>query len=915
MRSVRYQLIAAAAFAVLTVLSTGAVAAEDPAAQWQDLNRQIVAAYQHGAFNEAVPLAEQSLALARRAFGDRDDHTLTSMNDLAELYQAQGRYGEAEPLLRETLQIRRKTLGPKHPDTLASMNNLAALYHAQGRYGEAEPLLREALQVRRKTLGPKHPDTLRSMNNLGGLYDAQGRYGEAEPLLREALQSYRETLGPKHPNTLTSMNNLAEIYKAQGRYGEAEPLLREVLQGYRETLGPKHPDTLTSMNNLAGLYKAQGRYGEAEPLLREALQIRCETLGPKHPDTLGSMNNLAELYQSQGRTGDAEPLYREVLQISRETLGPAHPHTLGTQTNLVVLLAAEGRIPAAAALQAQMEPQVLGWLGSELYSTESVSVRRGLVASQATYQDLALSLALAPGADPAAAELAASALLRFKNLLADEDAYLAHLSRTSADPNIRAAAEHVRALHAARARLFQDEASAAQVEQVAQTARELDAAELELGRLSRTYSPSLQVRNVNVADLKAALASQPRRSVLLELRLFAPLDFRTGNGGAPHWAGVLVGGDGTVRVRDLGAVDDSLPAVQTTLAHPLDEAGGAAQAELHRRLIAPFAADLAGVERLYVAPDGALDLISFGLLRDASGAAMEAGMDVRLLLSGRDLLIQPPPQTAKGLVAVGGIDFGPPPAAAGAASGAAPKGDAPPVPPIKTAERDGAAASPGLERLRAAAADSLRSGFAALPHSGEEVAAIAGQYRIARRNEPVAVVPGDGGAQPGRSWLLALPPPRVLHLATHGFFWPDKVAADRPMLLAGIALAGANRSLRAGGEDGILFALEAEDLNLEGTELVVLSACDTATGRYDYGDGVAGLVRALRTAGARYVMVALRPVGDQSAAAFMGRFYHHWLNADTDDPAAALRAAQQEHLSQPPAPADDAWASFIIVGG
>jgi len=237
------------------------------------------------------------------------------------------------------------------------------------------------------------------------------------------------------------------------------------------------------------------------------------------------------------------------------------------------------------------------------------------------------------------------------------------------------------------------------------------------------------------------------------------------------------------------------------------------------------------------------------------------------------------------------------------------------VPPIKTAERGGAAASPGLERLRAVAADSLRSGFAALPHSGEEVAAIAGQYRIARRNEPVAVVPGDGGPQPGRSWLLALPPPRVLHLATHGFFWPDKVAADRPMLLAGIALAGANRSLRAGGEDGILFALEAEDLNLEGTELVVLSACDTATGRYDYGDGVAGLVRALRTAGARYVMVALRPVGDQSAAAFMGRFYHHWLNADTDDPAAALRAAQQEHLSQPPAPADDAWASFIIVGG
>jgi CHAT domain-containing protein len=178
-------------------------------------------------------------------------------------------------------------------------------------------------------------------------------------------------------------------------------------------------------------------------------------------------------------------------------------------------------------------------------------------------------------------------------------------------------------------------------------------------------------------------------------------------------------------------------------------------------------------------------------------------------------------------------------------------------------------------------------------------------------------MPGETGPQPTKSWLLALPPPRVLHLATHGFYWPDKLAADRPMLLAGIALAGANRMLREGGQDGILYALEAQDLDLEGTELVVLSACDTAQGHYDYGDGVAGLVRALRTAGARYVMVTLRPVGDQSAAAFMQRFYHYWLDTQTgpSDPAAALRAAQREYLPpNPPNNGDQAWASFILVG-
>ena len=254
--------------------------------------------------------------------------------------------------------------------------------------------------------------------------------------------------GPKHPDTLQSMNNLAELYKAQGRYGEAEPLYHEALQLRGEVLGPKHPDTLQSMNNL-GLYWAQGsRYGEAEPLLREALQLRGEMLGPKHPDTLQSMNNLAQLYKAQGRYGEAEPLYREALQLSRSGLGLAHPHTLLTQLNQVLLLAAKGQILAAAALQAQMEPQVLSWLGAELYSTEAATVRRQLVASQANYQDLAFSLATAPGTDQNATTLATSTVLRFKNLAADEDAYLAHLMRASADPNIRAAAATVRSLHA-----------------------------------------------------------------------------------------------------------------------------------------------------------------------------------------------------------------------------------------------------------------------------------------------------------------------------------------------------------------------------------------------------------------------------------------------------------------------------------
>ena len=134
-------------------------------------------------------------------------------------------------------------------------------------------------------------------------------------------------------------------------------------------------------------------------------------------------------------------------------------------------------------------------------------------------------------------------------------------------------------------------------------------------------------------------------------------------------------------------------------------------------------------------------------------------------------------------------------------------------------------------------------------------------------------------AEAGEARLAGhVPPPRVLHLATHGFYRAAANAAARPMLLAGVALAGANRALTTPGEDGILYALEAQDLNLEGTELVVLSACETAQGVVGHGEGVYGLVRALRTAGAQNVLVTLRPIGDKATVEFMRIFYSRWLS-------------------------------------
>ncbi len=270
-----------------------------------------------------------------------------------------------------------------------------------------------------------------------------------------------------------------------------------------------------------------------------------------------------------------------------------------------------------------------------------------------------------------------------------------------------------------------------------------------------------------------------------------------------------------------------------------------------------------------------------------------------MVQSGRDLLRPPADRPARGLLALGGIDFDRAPAQAAAVEEQAQGAE---IPDPLLGSRP--------ERLRSLTAESFRQGFAALPGSAEEVARIARQYRIMRKDEPVETWTAD---QATEDRLKAnARPPRVLHLATHGFYQTGKGGADQPMLLSGVTLSGANRALRGEGEDGILYAVESQGLNLEGTELVVLSACETARGPVAYGEGVYGLVRALRTAGAANVLVTLRPVGDRAAPEFMDRLYRHWLAQPRSDPAAALQQTQRDYIE---GRAKGDWQPFILVGG
>jgi CHAT domain-containing protein len=118
--------------------------------------------------------------------------------------------------------------------------------------------------------------------------------------------------------------------------------------------------------------------------------------------------------------------------------------------------------------------------------------------------------------------------------------------------------------------------------------------------------------------------------------------------------------------------------------------------------------------------------------------------------------------------------------------------------------------------------------------------------------------------------------PRILHIASHGFFLEDKKdekSIENPLLRSGLIFAGANKRQSGAGEDGVLTGLEAAGLNLWGTKLVVLSACDTGVGDVRNGEGVYGLRRALVLAGAESQLLSLWKVRDEPTRDLMVDFY------------------------------------------
>ncbi|MBT2452774.1 CHAT domain-containing protein [Streptomyces sp. ISL-43] len=629
------------------------------------------------------------------------------------------------------------------------------------------------------------------------------------------------------------------------------------------------PSLLRSLWGAVGACRlAQGRAGEAMACLRSAV----DGLDPREADApvLKTFGLLAVAHEALGELDRAEQLYLLVAARLRERTDASPQDVAAPLSNLGRLCLRTGRpAEAAAYLQEQFDIQDTHLL--KVFSASSEEQRLSFARMlQADLDRLLPELLVTSDYDPAPelVEVLANAVLRRKAIVAEAVARDRIMLTTGPDERIAAIANELTTIRHELQHMALNNPSPQREAELRDRRRRLEM--LLTDRLSQAGTGEAPT----LPTWQAVAAALPPDTALVEY-----FQMKLDEDAACLSLVFTAQAPPRLFLHDVTSNLDKAVDLWRDLLIRGDIREPAVGAQLHRVLIERIAPALTGMSRLLISPDSGINRLPFAAIPARDGTRLLDTYEVGLVTSGRDLL-----------------------------RGRSPHRPSPPV----------VFADPDYDTGRTGDGPAL---FEPLPHARDEGRWIADRIGAALWIGPEAT----------ESRLRTVRAPLVLHLATHGYASheplrpgghpqtdgppPEPTPETDPMLCSGLALAGANSWLagqppvEAAG-DGILTAADVYDLDLLGTEMVVLSACGTGLGRYQPGEGVFGLQRAFEITGARSVLVSIWDVPSAPTALLMREFYRALLRGQPRT--AALRRAQQAVRRRYPEPV--AWAPFALFG-
>jgi CHAT domain-containing protein/Flp pilus assembly protein TadD len=796
------------------------------------------------------------------------------LSNLGLLYHTTGRYAQAEKFTEAGIEAN-KQIGTAQSAYGASLNNKAVLYKDLGRYIEAENLIDQALDIIKKSKGENSLPYAICLNNKGIIYQTIGRYDRAEEYLKSAIAIAQPFLKEKSLNYTRLQMNLGLLYQDMKKYNEAEQIFNEARTNLDKKVGKRHPDYAHLLNNLAAFYLEIGKNEEVEKLLLQATSIYKDKFGENHPSYAKTISNLGNFYRVNDQLGKAEPLLIKALEIRKITLGDKHPDYIEAYENLALLHWQKGNLKNAVeefrtVLKQEMELVRTNFPAMSEYEKtkfwDLISPKFQIFYSlicQAYSQDQSLLNEMYNYHINLKGLLLNETTKVKEQILASNDKALIDLYLTWIDQ------KEMLASHYSMSK-----------EELAEEGIDLDSLESannriekQLSQKSALFSKGYEQKIYDLQNIKQILNPEEAAIEIIRVRKFDKKF--TDN----IWYVALIltkeKENPQIAVLDKGKEMEAqhFKFYKNTIKNKINDTKSY---DIYWKPIHDLVKDK---KVIYLSCDGIYNQININTLQSTTGKYLLEEKEIEIVANTRYV------PDAKAVFS-------------------SPKGEK--------------AILIGFPHYGS------ENTITSLPGTKVEVEKIS---QILKTNKlQTNLFLAESAAE---EEVKKINNPKILHIATHGYFLADlenfgreKIfgvstakAKENPLLRAGLMLAGAEKALNQqntevrGHNNGILTAFEVITMQLDDTDLVVLSACETGLGDVKHGEGVYGLQRAFQIAGAKSIIMSLWKVDDAATQELMQNFYTQWLK--TNDKNKAFILAQSAIKAKYKFPYF--WGAFVLV--
>jgi len=697
-----------------------------------------------------------------------------------------------------------------------------------------------------------------------------------------------------------ALNSLMWARQMNNRMAEAKQAEDEAM-AIAERAETLSPDWAILENNAGGFYMAHGDYQLALDHLKKSLQIDEKLKTPAGAAQGAVMGNLAFVDMRLGNTAEALQYYARARELFAQRFGSQHTQTTLVDVGYGYALSFLGRYQEAVDLE----------LGAHRLQRERIRLaiqlmpeQQALAMASTSAMSFDAAVTLAAGHPDIAGAPVYQEIVRSRALVADEMAKRQAVINRKLDPELQTLQDELQKDARAVMDLQGAPASDNGTKALADAAQQMEQTERKLAEKSAAVRADERAESADLSDLRK---NMPPGSVLVSYVAYSKYsEDSTDNFNKPavpsYIAFVLHRDSEHIGVYDLGAG----PPTKDLILKMRDSAdaeahgGGLGSArnerayreaglELRKRIWDPIQSELQNATLVLVVPDGSLNLVPFSALPSGNGYLVEHGPVIHILSSERDLLPTQRADKKAGLLAIGSPSF--------------------------ESMQATAASNPPASNLRGGPIKCeafTQMEFHPLPGSLSEVKEISSTFKRWNAAEPEQMLTGEDATL--ARFLVAAPQSRILHIATHAFLLDRSCGNGNPLMHSGLVFAGANKTRN----DSILTAQQIASIDLKGVDWAVLSACDTGGGELKDGEGVLGLERAFRVAGANSVIMALWPIDDQVTREFMRnlydqRFAHRATTADAVWTAARKLLKDRQAAGKSTHPWY--WAGFVGSGG